>query len=94
MVNPHHIECYNYLSSRIAVATIYYDKELLVQLELLDDIRWLFTRDEMGQLIEMKDHTYQDLILKFLSTLHVEVVKGPQCQEGISHFTYKVNFMS
>jgi len=27
----------------------------------------------MGQFIEMKDHTYRDLTLEFLSTSHVEV---------------------
>jgi len=36
----------------------------------------------MGQLIEIKDHIYGDLTLQLLSTLHVEVTRGPRCQEG------------
>jgi len=32
----------------------------------------------MGQFIEMKDHTYGDLTLELLSTLHVEVTQGPR----------------
>jgi len=58
------------------IATRYYDKELLIQMGLLDDIRWLFARGAMGQFSEMKDHTYRDLTLEFLSTLHVEVTSG------------------
>ena len=36
----------------------------------------------MEHFIERKDHTYRDLTLEFLSTLHVEVTSGAQCQEG------------
>jgi len=32
--------------------------------------------------IEMKVHIYRDLTLEFLSTLHVEVTRGPQHQAG------------
>jgi len=64
------------------VATRYYDEDLLVQMGLIDDIRWLFARGGMGPFIERKDHTYCNLTLKFLSTWHVEVMNGAQCQEG------------
>ena len=37
-------------------------------------------------LFEMKDYTYHDLTLKFLTTLHVEVTSGAQCQEGYISF--------
>ena len=50
------------------MATRYDDKELLGHLGLLDDILW------------MKEHTYRDLILEFLSTLHVEVTRGAHYQ--------------
>ena len=43
---------------------------------LLEDIRWLFARGGISQFIEIKDHTYHDLTLKFMSTLHVEVTSG------------------
>jgi len=36
----------------------------------------------MGQFLEIRNHTYHDLTLKFLSKLHVEVTRGPRCQEG------------
>jgi len=39
LVNPSHIERFNCLSSRSVVAGHYYDKELLVQMGLLEDIR-------------------------------------------------------
>jgi len=65
LVNPSHIECFNNLSSRFVVATRYYDKELLVQMSLLEDIRRLFARGGMGQFIDMKEHTYRDLTLEF-----------------------------
>jgi len=64
------------------VATRYYDEELLAGLGILNDIRWLFARGGMGQFLEIKEHAYWDLTLDFLSTLHVEVTRGPQCQVG------------
>ena len=63
LTNPTHIERYNCLSSRSVVATRYYDEELLVQMGLLEDIRWLFARGGMEHFIERKDHTYHDLTL-------------------------------
>ena len=51
LVNPSHIERFNCLSSRSIVATRYYDEELVIQMCLLDDIRWLFVRGRMGQFI-------------------------------------------
>jgi len=65
------------------IVTRYYDEELLVQMGLLVDIRWLFARGGMGQFIEIKDHTYCNLTLEFLSTLHVKVTNGAQCQAGL-----------
>ena len=53
---------------------------------LLDDIHWLFARGGMGQCLETSEHTYWDLTLEFLSTLHVEVTSGPRCQEGYISF--------
>ena len=64
------------------MATRYYDEDLLVQLGLIEDIRWLFAERGMGLFIERKDHTYRDLTLEFFSTLHVEVTNGAQCHEG------------
>ena len=61
---------------------------------LLEDMRWLFARGGMGQFIEMKDHTYRDLTLEFLSTLRVEVTSAAQCEEAISCFICRLNFMS
>jgi len=66
----------------MVVATRCYDEDLLARLGMLDDITWLFTRGGMGHILEIKEHTYQDLTLEFLSTLHVEVTRGPQCQAG------------
>ena len=40
----------------------------------------------MEHFVERKDHTYRDLTLEFLSTLHVEVTSGAQCQEGYISF--------
>ena len=74
------------MSSRSVVATRYYDEELLVQMGLLEDIRWLFARGGMEHFIERENHTYCDLTLEFLSTLHVEVTSGAQCQEGYISF--------
>jgi len=49
---------------------------------MLDDIRWLYARGGMGNFSEPKEHTYRDLTVEFLSTLHVDVTRGPQCQAG------------
>jgi len=49
---------------------------------MLDDIRWLFARGGIGHFLEIKQHTYRDLTLEFLSALHVKVTRGPQCQAG------------
>ena len=76
LVNPFHIERFNCLSSRSVIASHYCDEDLLVQMGLLDDIRWLFARGGIGHFIERKDHTYCGLTLEFLSTLHVEVTNG------------------
>jgi len=46
----------------------------------------------MGQFIGMKDHTYRDLIIEFLSTLHEEVTRGPRCQEGYIFFYLQGEF--
>ena len=59
------------------VATQYYDDEVLNHLGLLDDIYWLFARARFGHFLETSDHTYRDLTLEFLSTLHVDVMGGP-----------------
>ena len=40
----------------------------------------------MGHFSEIRDHTYRDLTLEFLSTLHVEVTSDPRCQEGYIFF--------
>ena len=59
---------------------------------MLDDIRWLFVRGGMSHFLELKEHTYRDLTLEFLSTLHVEVTKGPQCQAGYISFYLQGQF--
>jgi len=49
---------------------------------MLDDIRWLFARGGMSYFLELKEHIYRGLTLEFLSTLHVKVTRGSQCQVG------------
>ena len=73
----------------MVVATRYYGEELLARLGMLDDIRWLFSRGGMGHLWELKEHTYRDLTLEFLSTLYVKVIRGPQCQAGYILFYFQ-----
>jgi len=53
-----------------------YDGDLLAQLGMLDDIRWLFARGGMSRFLELKEHTYWDLTLEFSSTPHVKVTRG------------------
>ena len=53
---------------------------------MLDDIHWLFARSGMGHFLELKEYKYRDLTLEFLSTLHVEVTRGSQCQAGYISF--------
>jgi len=40
----------------------------------------------MSKFLETQDHTYCDLTLEFLTTLHVEVMGNPQCQERYISF--------
>ena len=86
LTNPEYIARYNSLSSKLVVATQYYDEDVLNRLGFLDDIRWLFARGRISQFLETRDHTYWDFTLEFLSTLHVEVKSDPQCQEGYISF--------
>ena len=46
----------------------------------------------MGQFIEMKDHSYRDLTLEFLSILHVDVIRGSQCEDGYISFHMQGQF--
>jgi len=48
----------------------------------------------MRHFIEIKEHTERDLTLEFVSTLHVKVTRGPQCQAGLFPFICNGNFMS
>jgi len=41
---------------------------------------------DMGHFIKMKEHTYWDLTLEFLSTLDVEVTRGHQYEVGYISF--------
>ena len=68
-----HVARYNYLNEPVAVATRYYDEDLLAWLGMLDDIHWLFARGGMSHFLDVKEHTYRDLTLEFVSTLHVKV---------------------
>jgi len=40
----------------------------------------------------MKDYTYRDLTLEFLNTLHVMVMRGPQCQVEYISFYFQGEF--
>ena len=94
LVHPTHIEHFNRLSSQSVVATCYYDEELLAQMGLLQDIRWLFASGGMGQFVEMKNHTYRHLTIEFLSTLHVQSLVELNVKKVTSHFICRVNFMN
>jgi len=78
----------------MVMATTYYDKELLARLRILDDIRWLFTRGGLRHFLEIKEHTYRDLTLEFLSKLYIEIIRGPQCQAEYISFICRDNFTS
>jgi len=52
----------------------------------MDDLHWLVAQGGFGQFLEARDRTYHDLTLKFLSTLHVEVISVPYYQEGYISF--------
>jgi len=89
LTHPDHVAGYNCLNEYVVVATKYYDEDLLARLGMLDDIHWLFAKGGMSHFLELKEHTYRDLTLEFLCTLHVEVTKGPQCQARyISFYLY------
>jgi len=77
-----HIARYSCLNERVVVATRYYDEDLLAQLGILDDIHWSFARGGLSHFLQLKERTYRDMTLEFLSTLHVEVSRGPQFQAG------------
>jgi len=38
-----------------------------------------YLHEGMGHFINIKEQTYQDLTLEFLSTIYVEITQGPQC---------------
>jgi len=44
LTNIDHISRYNVLSSKLIVATCYFDKGFLTSLGLMDDIFWVFAR--------------------------------------------------
>ena len=86
LMHPDHVAKYNCLNERTIVATRYCDEDLLARLGILDDICWLFVRGAVGHFLEIKEHTYSNMTLEFLSTLHVEVTRGPQSQAGYISF--------
>jgi len=86
LTNPDHVATYACMNERMVMATHYYDEQLLRYLEMLDNIWWLFARGRMGHFIEIKERIYRDLTLEFLSTLPVEVTRGPQFQAGYISF--------
>jgi len=86
LMRPDHVARYNCLNECIVVPTRYHDEDLLARLAILGDIRWLFARGGMGHFLEMKEHTYRDLTVEFISTLYVGVIRGPQCQAGYISF--------
>ena len=45
---------YNCLNERMVMATRYYDEDLLAQVKMLDDIRWLFLRCGMVTLFRIQ----------------------------------------
>jgi len=51
LTHPKHVARYNVLSSKVVVATHYYDENLLTRLDLLDDISWLFARGGLCTII-------------------------------------------
>jgi len=79
LAHPNHVARYNCLNERMVVATRYYDEEQFARLGMLDGVRWLFARGSLGRFLEIKEHTCWDLTLEFLSTLHIEVTRGPHC---------------
>ena len=46
----------------------------------------------MRHFIKINEHTYRDLTSEFLSTLHVEITCGPQCQAGYIFFYLQGKF--
>jgi len=46
----------------------------------------------MGHFTEIKEYTFRDHTLEFLSTLHVEVTRGPQSQAGYILFYLQGQF--
>jgi len=81
-----HVGRYNCLDKYMVVATRCYDEDFLARLKMLDDTRWLFAKSGIRYILELKEHTYRDLTLEFLRTLHVEVTRGPHCQAGYISF--------
>jgi len=77
LAHPNHVARYNCLNEHMAIATRYYDEDLLARLGILNDIRWLFARGGMDHFLEIKEHTYRDLTPEFLSILYVEFTRGP-----------------
>ena len=77
LTHPDHVARYNCLNEHMVVANRYYDADLLSRLGILDDICLLFARGGIGHFLEIKEYTYRDLTLEFLSTLHVKVTRGP-----------------
>jgi len=71
----------------MVMETQYYDEELLARLGMLDDIRWLFAQGGMRHFIEIKEHTYRNMTMEFLNTLHIEVTRGSQCQAEYISFS-------
>jgi len=92
LTNPGQVASYACLNERMTVATHYHDEELLGCLGMVHDIHWLFARGGMGQFIELKKHTYRDLSLEFLTTLHDKVTSGPQYQGGCIPFYLQGQF--
>jgi len=81
-----HLKRFKTLASRPLFPTRYYDEYTLTRLGLLDDIYWLFQRVGMRQFLDVRHHTYRSITLEILSTIHVEILQGHRCNDGLVSF--------
>lgn len=77
---------FDILSGLGIVATKYLDLQMLDELGLKDDAKFMFENIGWSKFMKIDYPSYTRITLEFLSSLHTEILSGPNCEGGVIEF--------
>src|SRR5438067_1966173 len=81
-----HRDRFDTLRRRAIVPTRYLDFDLINVLGIREDVDYLAESLHWSQFIHLQEVAYIGLVYEFLSTLEVQLLKGPNMREGLCTF--------